>query len=60
MDTLRLLRAVVVGDDRHHAVIEAKDRHKHEALELEINAEHGDRRGRERDEDQVHDEASQR
>mgnify|MGYP006872872775 FL=1 len=60
MDTLRLLRAVVVGNDRHHTVVEAKDRHEHEALELEINAEHRDCRGRKRDEDQVHDEARQR
>ena len=60
MDALRLLRAVVVGNDRHHTVVEAKDRHEHEALELEINAEHRDCRGRKRDEDQVHDEARQR
>ena len=60
MDALRLLRTVVIGDDWHHAVIQAEHRHEHKALELEVNAEHGDRRGRIRDEDHVHDKARQR
>lgn len=60
MDTLRLLRAIVIGNDRHHAVIQTEHRHEHKALELEIDAEHRDCRGRKRDEDQVHDEARQR
>ena len=60
MDTIWLLRAVVIGNDRHHAVIEAEHRHEHKALELEVDTEHGDRRGGIRNEDHVHDKARQR
>ena len=60
VDTLRLLRTVVIGNDRHHAVIQTEHRHEHKALELEVNAEHGNRRGGIRDEDHVHDKARQR
>ena len=34
-------RAVVERYDGHHAVVQAKDRHKDEALELEVDAENG-------------------
>ena len=53
LHALGLSRAVVVGDDRDHAVIEAEDRHEDKALELEIDAEDGRRRGRKDDEDLV-------
>ena len=56
---LGLSRAVVVGDDRDHAVIEAEDRHEDKALELEVDAEDGRRCGGKDDEDlveaEVHD-----
>ena len=47
-------RAVIVGNDGHHAVVEPKDRHENEALHLEIDAENR-RGGRGKaDEDPVH------
>ena len=35
-----MLCAIIVGNDRHHAVIQSKHRHKHKALQLKVNAEH--------------------
>ena len=43
----------VVGDDGHHAVVQAENGHEDEALELEIRAEHGGGGGREGDDDAV-------
>ena len=40
-DAVRAARAVVEGDDRHHAVVQTENRHENEALELEIDAEDG-------------------
>ena len=40
-DAVGLAGTVVVADDGHHAVVHAEDGHEHEALELEVNAEHG-------------------
>ena len=40
-DAVGAARAVVERDDGHHAVVQAKDRHEDEALELEIDAEYG-------------------
>ena len=39
-DPLRLSRTVVVGHDGDGGVIHSEQRHKEEALELEVNAEH--------------------
>lgn len=42
-DTVRLARAIVVGDDGHDAVVEAEYRHEDKALQLEIGGK--DRHG---------------
>ena len=55
-----LTGTVVVGDDGHHAVVEAEHRHEHEALELEIHVEHGHGGGREGEQDLVHTEGHHR
>ena len=55
-DAPRVPGTIVVADDGHHTVVQAKDGHEHEALQLEIDAEHRHRRGRERHEDLVHEE----
>ena len=52
--------AVVIGDNGHHAVVQAEDRHEDEALELEIGAEHGGGGGGEDEEDLVHAEGHHR
>ena len=52
-DTVLVPRAVVVGDDGDHAVVDAEDGHEDEALELEIRAEDGGRSGCERHQDAV-------
>ena len=41
-DALPVPRAVVVCNNRHHAVIQAEHRHENEALQLEVNAERVD------------------
>ena len=51
---VRSAGTVVVADDGHHAVVQAKDGHEHEALQLEVHTEHRHRCGREAHEDQVH------
>ena len=55
-DPLRLPCAVVVADDGDHAVVHTEDGHEHEALQLEVDAEDGDSRGREGHQDLVHEE----
>ena len=55
-DAVGITGAVVVADDGHHAVVHAEDGHEDEALELEVDAEDGDRRGREGHQDLVHEE----
>ena len=40
-DAVGAARAVVERHDGHHAVVQAKDRHKDEALELEVDAKNG-------------------
>ena len=47
---------VVVADDGHHAVVHAEDGHEHEALQLEVNAEHGHSGGGKGHQDLVHQE----
>ena len=53
-DALGLFRAVVVCDNRHHPVVKPEHRHKHEALQFKIHAEHRGCRGGKGDEDFVH------
>lgn len=53
-------RAVVVGHDGHHAVVEAEDRHKDEALYLNVDAQYGRGGGGKGDEDLVHAEGHHR
>jgi len=45
--------AIIVSNDRHHAVIQSKNRHKHKALQLKVNTEHR-LGGTERCQDQIH------
>lgn len=59
-DALFVARAEIVGNDRHHTVVEAEDRHEEEALQLEVNAENGSRRRREHQQDLVHSESHDR
>ena len=40
LDPLRLTGAVVIGDDGDRGIVDAEERHKEEALELEVNAEY--------------------
>ena len=54
MNAIRPLRAIVVCDDRHHAVVQTEDRHEDKALELKVGSEHGDGGGGEGDQDQIH------
>ena len=56
---VRAAGAVVVADDGHHAVVQAENGHEHEALQLEVDAEHRHRRGREGHQDQIHAEGHQ-
>ena len=55
-DAVGLAGTVVVADDGHHAVVHAEDGHKNEALQLEVNAEHGHGGGGKGHEDLVHQE----
>ena len=48
------VRTVVECDDRHHAVVQSKDRHEEEALQLEIHAEYRGCGGREHEQDLIH------
>lgn len=52
--TVRLACTVVIGDDRHHAVVEAEDRHENKALQLKIDAEDGGGGRSEGDQDFIH------
>ena len=60
MAAVRLSRAVVIGNDRHHTVIQTEHRHEDEALQLEIDAEDGGRRRGEGNEDLVESEVHHR
>lgn len=59
-NTLPPARAVIVGNDRYHAVIETEDRHEEKALQLEIYAKHSGSCGREGEQDFVHTEGHDR
>lgn len=56
-DTLTTLCAVVVGDDRYHAIVQSEHRHEYEALKLEIRPENRGCGRREADENLVHSES---
>ena len=60
LHALRFARAVVIGQDRHHRVVQAEDRHEDETLQFEIRAEDRRRRRGEGDEDLVHAERHDR
>ena len=57
---LALACAVIIGNDRNHTVVKSEDRHKDEALQLEINAEHVHRIHTESAEHEIHAERHHR
>ena len=40
-DTFSVACPVVVSNDRHHSVVQTKNRHKNETVEFEVNTEYG-------------------
>lgn len=55
-DSLFMSGAVIIGDNRNHAVVQAEDGHKDKALELEINTQDGDGRLGKHYQDFIHSE----
>lgn len=53
-DPFSVSGAVIVGDDRDHAIVEPEYRHEDKALQLKVNAEHRGGGGREHEQDLVH------
>ena len=53
-DSFFISGAVIVGDDRDHAIIEPEHRHKNKALQFKIDTEDSRRGGREHKQDLVH------
>ena len=53
-DPFSISGAVIVGDNRDHAIVKPEYRHEDKALQLKINAEHRSGGGREHKQDLVH------